>query len=159
MGSQPHRSDSITATGYPPSNGSCSIPAWGVGKQHPCRQLIPKHLDPSPAGWIPQFRTTARPPGCRKNFFVGCLMSRSSSSRELCRVQRKESSEGACCPPPAAPPLPGYLQDFGGGRTLWEDNYRFVSAPIFCLTHLSSKRALEWMVMHEALSGQNKHLQ
>lgn len=110
MGSQPRRSDSITATGYPPSNGSCSIPAWGVGKQHPCRQLIPKHLDPSPAGWIPQFRTTARPPGCRKNFFVGCLMSRSSSSRELCRVQRKESSEGACCPPPAAPPLPGYLR-------------------------------------------------
>lgn len=42
---------------------------------------------------------------------------------------------------------------------LWEDNYRFVSTPIFCLTHHSSKRALEWMVMHEALSGQNKHLQ
>lgn len=109
MGSQPRRSDSITATGYPLSNGSCSIPAWGVGKQHPCRQSVLKHPHPSPAGWIPQFRTTARPPGCRKNFFVGCLMSRSSSSRELCRVQRKESSEGACCPPPVAPPLPGYL--------------------------------------------------
>lgn len=157
MGSQPRQSDSITTTGYPPSNRSCSIPAWGVGKRRPCRQSVPKHQHLSPARWIPQFRTTARPLGCsarlKEEIFLvsaccrglllalsphlvlqlcqavvpclGCLrppavrepgseratlLPAPLGSRQLCRLQRNESSEEPCCPPPAAPPLPGYLQ-------------------------------------------------